>query len=72
MSNHIVIYSVSRNYTRCRVAYGDRKTHIRVGTSTLALDKGLKRKERYDTIATWLKERFKLRMPDYLPTVSGS
>lgn len=62
------VFSISPNYTRCQVFAGSRKTHQRVGTSTLTLNKGLKRRQRYDEIAEWLSERFQLPIPSYQPT----
>jgi hypothetical protein len=61
--NHVYIYRISRNYTRCEVWSGTRKFRNRIGTSVIVPDKGLKLSERKEIVTTWLSERFGLRVP---------
>lgn len=66
-NKRISIFRISRGYVGCRVYHGDKRSHVRVGTSTLTLDKGVPRKQRYNEIAKFLVT-MKLHVPPYQPT----
>ena len=67
MSRHIHIFSIGRDYRNCRIFTAERRTKQRVGTSTITLNPGLPRRQRYDEIVKFLT-RDKLPIPAYVPT----
>lgn len=67
MSKHIHIFTIGRNYRNCRIFTAERRSKQRIGTSTITLNPGLKRRERYDEIVKFLG-RDKLPVPPYIPT----
>lgn len=67
MSNHIHIFSIGRNYRNCKIFTAERRSRQRVGTSTITLNPGLPRRQRYDEIAKFLTTGFKLPVPPYKP-----
>jgi hypothetical protein len=68
MSNHIHIFAIGRNYRNCRIFTAERRTKQRVGTSTITLNPGLPRRQRYDEIVKFLTTGFKLPVPAYVPS----
>jgi hypothetical protein len=66
MSKHIHIFSIGRNYRNCKIFHAERHTKQRVGTSTVTLNTGLPRRQRYDEIVEFLK-RDGLHAPPYEP-----
>jgi hypothetical protein len=65
-TKELVIYRISRYWTRCEVWHGSRKSHERLGTSTLTTDKGVPLAERRRVISEWLVSRFEIPAPEML------
>lgn len=60
----LVIYRISRYWTRCEVWYGSATSHERLGTSTLIPDKGITLAERQRIISEWLTSRCEVPAPE--------
>lgn len=67
MSKHIHISTIGRNYRNCKIFTAERRSKQRVGTSTITLNPGLPRRERYDEIVKFLTIGYKLPVPAYVP-----
>lgn len=67
MSKPIYIFKIRANYAGCTIYWGSRMIHNLLGTSTVTLDKGLTREERYKVIAAWLHEQTGHPSPSYRP-----
>lgn len=67
MSKYVYIFTIGRNYRNCRIFSAERRSRRQVGTSTITLNPGLARRERYDAIAKFLTVGFKLPVPPHEP-----
>lgn len=70
MSKHVHIFAIGRNYRNCKIFTAEARSKQRVRTSTITLNPGLPRRQRYDEIAKFLTTGFKLPVPTYMPAKS--
>lgn len=65
----VYIYKIARNYTSCVIWWGSWTFRNKLGSSTIVLDKGLSRRERYQIIVEWIVKQTGGVAPSYRPTV---